>query len=56
MSLLEVLHKEHGVSLEQRNSDGKTALHEAAQSGQEECIQYLAREGAVVDALKRADW
>lgn len=56
VALLDVLHRQHGVPLGHRNSDGKTALHEAAQSGQERCIEYLVREGAMVDALKRADW
>jgi len=56
VGLLEVLHQQHGVPLEQRNADGKTALHEAAQGGQLQCVQYLLREGATVDALKRADW
>ena len=56
VALLEVLHGEHGVPLEQRNADGKTALHEAAQSGQISAIRYLLTQGAVLDALKRADW
>ena len=56
VSLLEVLHKEHNVPLEQRNSDRKTALHEAAQNGQRDCIHYLLKEGAMVDSLKIADW
>ncbi len=56
VTLLDALCKGCGVPLEHRNSDGKTALHEAAQSGKEECVQYLLSQGAKVDALKRADW
>lgn len=56
VTLLEVLHRQHSVPLEQRNADGKTALHEAAQNGRDWCIQFLAGQGVVVDALKRADW
>ena len=56
VTLLEALHRGRGVPLEHRNSDGKTALHEAAQSGKEGCVQYLLSQGAKVDALKRADW
>lgn len=55
-SLLETMYRQHGVSLEHRNADGKTALHEAAQNGRDQCIEYLVRQGAKVDALKRADW
>ena len=56
MALLEVLHHRHHVSLEHSNDDAKTAMHEAAQSGRDECIDYLVSQGAKVDALKRADW
>lgn len=56
VSLLQAMHEEHQVPLEHRNSDGKTALHEAAQSGQSACLQYLIQHGAAVDAIKRADW
>ena len=56
MELLRSLHETHGVPLEHMNSDGKTALHEAAQNSQTECIEYLLEQGAKVDALKRADW
>lgn len=54
--LLEKLHAEHGVSLEHNNSDGKTALHEAAQAGHSECVRFLLQSGARVDCLKKADW
>lgn len=56
VTILGTLHKDYGTALEQRNLDGKTALHEAAQNGQTNCVEYLIREGAEVDALKRADW
>lgn len=55
-SLLEEMHRQHGVPLEHGNFDGKTALHEAAQNGQDQSIQYLVRRGAKVDPLKKADW
>ena len=56
LHLLKKLHTEHGVSLEHTNSDGKTALHEAAQAGNAECVRFLLRLGAQVDCLKKADW
>jgi len=56
VDLLRILHIDHGVPLEHSNSDGKTALHEAAQGGQTGSVEYLVGEGADVDALKRADW
>ena len=56
VDLLERLSKEPGIHLEHTNSDGKTALHEAAQNGHMHCVSYLIRAGAHVDCLKRADW
>lgn len=56
VSLLQALHEQYGLPLNSTNSDGKTALHEAAQNGRSSCMEYLLRQGAVVDALKRADW
>lgn len=56
VTLLEVLHRQYGMPLEHQNVDGKTAMHEAAQSGQGRCIAFLVSQGAKVDALKRADW
>ena len=56
VSLLREMHVHHGVSLQHTNSDGKTALHEAAQNGQIEAIGYLVEGGSDVDSLKRADW
>lgn len=44
------------VGLEQRNLDGKTALHEASQACQTEAVLFLLSCGAKVDQLKRADW
>ena len=56
LQLLKQFHVDYGVPLSQSNSDGKTALHEAAQSGQVECVRYLIQAGASVDCIKRADW
>ena len=56
LHLLETLYAKHGVPLEHTNADGKTALHEAAQGGQFECVRYLLQSGAHVDSLKKADW
>ncbi len=56
VSLLQTLLEDQGVPLEHTNTDGKTALHEAAQSGQTGCVQFLLGLGAHVDSLKRADW
>ena len=54
--LLQTLFEEYGVPLEHTNTDGKTALHEAAQNGHTSCANYLIQAGACVDCLKRADW
>lgn len=43
-------------SVDCRNNDNKTALHEAAQFGQHECVRLLLKHGAEVNALKKADW
>ena len=56
VKILKRLHQEHDIPLEHSNADGKTALHEAAQSGQSASVEYLLGEGAKVDSLKRADW
>ena len=55
-SILETLHADYNVTLEHTNADGKTALHEAAQTGHLECVKFLIRSGAHVDSLKKADW
>lgn len=47
---------ENGSNIELRNIDGKTALHDAAQHGNLQCLEVLLESGAMVDALKRADW
>ena len=47
---------ENGGSIEHRNIDGKTPLHDAAQNGHLKCLEILLKAGAHVDALKRADW
>lgn len=39
-----------------RNNDNKTALHEAAQFGQAKAVELLLKNGAEIDALKKADW
>lgn len=56
VALLRRLHEEHGVPLNLVNSDGKWALHEAAQNKKKDCIEYLVSAGMPVDCLKRADW
>ncbi len=56
VDILRRLHRNYGISLEYCNTDGKTALHEAAQNCQAEAVDFLVGEGAKVDALKRADW
>ena len=47
---------ENGSNVEHHNIDGKTALHDAAQNGNLECLEVLLMAGAHVNALKRADW
>jgi ankyrin repeat protein len=44
------------VFVDQRNLEDKTALHEAAQYGQDTTIEILLQRGAQVNSLKRADW
>ncbi len=44
------------MDLEQANFDAKRPLHEAAQSGHSDCVEYLLQRGVTVDSLKRADW
>lgn len=39
------LHEEGNMTLEKTNLEGKRALHEAAQSGQLECVEYLVKQG-----------
>ena len=56
LELLRSLLADHGVSPEHTNSDGKTALHEAAQNSHVDCVRELIRHGASVDCLKKADW
>ena len=56
VELLKMLHKEISVPLYERNMDGKTALHEAAQHGQVSSAHYLIEAGIDVDCFKRADW
>ncbi|XP_070558988.1 ankyrin repeat domain-containing protein 16-like isoform X2 [Ptychodera flava] len=55
VSILTVLNS-FGASFEMENLDGKRALHEAAISGQDDCVKYLLSVKANVDPLKRADW
>lgn len=56
VELLKTLREEISVPLYERNTDGKTALHEAAQHGQVSSAHYLIEAGIDVDCLKRADW
>jgi ankyrin repeat protein len=56
LEVLRTLLAEHGVPLEHTNTDGKTALHEAAQEGHVDCVRLLLGSGAQVDSLKKADW
>ena len=56
VELLRRLHHDYGIPIHHSNSDGKNALHEAAQHGQVDSAHYLIATGAHVDALKRADW
>ncbi|KAH0812353.1 hypothetical protein GEV33_010437 [Tenebrio molitor] len=43
-------------SVDCKNNDDKTPLHEAAQFSQAEVVRLLLANGAQVNALKRADW
>ena len=55
--VLRELHVRYGLSLNVTNNEGKTPLHDAAQNGRIECIEYLISEGnCYVDTLKRGDW
>lgn len=56
LELVKRLHEDYGVPVHHVNADGKTALHEAAQNGHEECVSYLLSAGSEIDCLKRADW
>lgn len=56
LNVLRFLAKEVKALLESRNLDGKTPLHEAAQSSQLRVVQYLLEQGCHIDPLKRADW
>lgn len=56
LELLKYLHKDVGLSIEQANFDHKRSLHEAAGASQLSCMQYLLRNNAEVNSLKRADW
>ena len=56
VTILKQLHVEYGVELNHSNQDGKTALHESAQNGHIECVNYLIKCGSSVDCLKRSDW
>ncbi|XP_028406323.1 ankyrin repeat domain-containing protein 16-like [Dendronephthya gigantea] len=56
VDMLRCLVEDCGESLEQWNSDGKRALHEAALGGHLECVRYLINKDVEIDCLKRADW
>lgn len=55
LDILEILYK-NGMDFEQRNDDGKRALHEAAYSSHLDCVRFLIDVGVEIDCLKRADW
>ena len=42
--------------LEQTNRNGKRPIHEAAQNGQLECLQFLIDQGVDVNCMKQQDW
>jgi ankyrin repeat protein len=54
--LLDLFSQCDGVDLQIPNFEGKKPLHEAAQFGQLDCVQFLLHKGVQVDCLKRADW
>lgn len=54
--IVRAIHQDYGVPLDHSNIDGKRALHEAAQNGRIECVQYLVQAGSAIDCLKKADW
>lgn len=51
-----LMNSEGGVDLQISNYEGKKPLHEAAQFGQLECVNFLLQNGVQVDCIKRADW
>lgn len=55
LDVLEILHR-NGMDFEQRNDDGKRALHEAAYNSHLDCVKFLIGVGVDIDCLKRADW
>lgn len=56
VELLRRLHHDYSIPIHHSNTDGKSALHEAAQHGQIDSAHFLIAAGAHVDALKKADW
>lgn len=56
LDTVEYLIKKVGMDVEVYNHDYKRPLHEAASMSHQDCVSYLLREGAKVDALKKADW
>ena len=56
VEMLKRLHHNYVIPVHHSNTDGKNALHEAAQYGQVDSAHYLISAGANVDSLKRADW
>ncbi|GJQ85381.1 hypothetical protein Trydic_g10155 [Trypoxylus dichotomus] len=51
-----ILKNYHPTTVDCRNNDNKTALHEAAQFAQFETAKLLLQKGANVNTLKKADW
>jgi len=56
VACIDLLINEFGVFVDQKNMEGKTALHEAAQYSQSVPLKRLITHGSEIDCLKRADW
>lgn len=56
VDIVEYLIEQVGMDVEVYNNDYKRPLHEAASMSHQACVNYLLREGAKVDTLKKADW
>lgn len=47
---------ENAVLLEETDSDGRNALHEAARGGHTDCVNLLLHSGVKVDSLTNTGW
>ncbi len=56
VQLLKVLYDKHDFNFSQKNLEGKVPLHDAAQAGFPNCVEYLLSVGSDINSLKRADW